>query len=148
MLYITKTNIDLKTARAKHVRSLIKAAKDFEKRIIFKYRNNRSKSSVIFYLNVIILILKNPNRKIYTRDIDIGLLVLILQRKGCVEFHQFGFLRRNIGVKFYTFKRFILYLILKSTKINAVVLTANSEKFLRRFYKIKTNKLKINKLKK
>ena len=140
MLYITKTNIDQKTARAKHVKSLIKYSNYLKKEIIFIYRQKYSKNKFIFYLNVIFQIIKNHKRKIYTRDLDIALIILLLRRKGTFELHQYGFIRKSLNLNFIYIRRIIFTKIIKSSEISIVVLTKSSSKFLKRLYKSRINK--------
>ena len=140
MLYITKTNLDQKTARAKHVKSLIKYSKYLNKDITFICKDNKSKNKIFFYLKVIYFLFKRPQSKIYTRDFDIALIIHILRRKGVFEIHQFGFIKRDLDLKFIYIRRFILFQILKSSRIQIVVLTKYSSQFLKRLFKQKLNK--------
>ena len=138
MLYITKINLDQRTARAKHVKSLIKFAKYNKKEIIFICKNKLNKIS--FYLQVIFQIIKNNKRKVYTRDLDIAFIILLLKRTGVFEVHQYGFLRKEFNCTFFPIRRILFSKIINSTNISIVVLTKNSSKFLRRLYKSKIKK--------
>ena len=140
MLYITKTNLDQKTARAKHVKSLIKYSKYLNKDITFICRDNNSRNKIFFYLKVIYFIFKRPQKNIYTRDFDIALIIYLIGRKGVFEIHQFGFIKRNLDLKFIFIRRFIFSKILKSSRLQIVVLTKYSSKFLKRLFKQKLNK--------
>ena len=143
MLYITKTNLDQKTARAKHVKSLIKYSKYLNKDITFICRDNNSKNKIFFYLKVIYFIFKRPQKKIYTRDFDIALIIYIIGRRGVFEIHQFSFIKKNLDLKFIFIRRFIFSKILKSSRLQIVVLTKYSSIFLKRLFKQNLNK-KIN----
>lgn len=141
MLYITKTNIDQKTARAKHVSSLIRYSKYLNKNIVFFCKTNANKNKIFFYLKVILQIIMHPKRKVYTRDLDIAFLIFLLRRGGALEVHQYGFLRKHLNLNFLPIRRIIFSLIINSSNISIVVLTKNSSKFLRRLFKsrIKNN---------
>ena len=140
MLYITKTNIDQKTARAKHVSSLIKYSKYLKKDIVFFCKSKANKNKNFFYLKVILKIIMHPKRKVYTRDLDIAFLVFLLRREGTLEIHQYGFIRKHLNRSFLPIRRIIFSIIINSSNISIVVLTKNSSKFLRRLFKSRIKK--------
>ena len=140
MLYITVTNIDQKTARAKHVSSLIRFSKYLKKDIKFLCKTKTNKNKILFYLKVIFHIIKYPKRKVYTRDLDIALIIFLLRRRGAFEVHQYGFLRKELNPKILSIRRMIFSTIINSSNISIVVLTKGSSKFLRRLYKSRIKK--------
>ncbi len=138
MYYISKINIKRKTARAKHLRSLIQANKNLNLPIQFIFydfkKPFRNLKSILF-----ILISSFKGRvKVYTRDIELALFFSIFNIDSIYEVHQFGMIRRT--TRFYLFHRLILLLLINSKFTKFVLLTKNSSRVIKTLYPNLNNK--------
>lgn len=132
MLYFYRIKKDSNTARAKHIRSLIRANKNLNKPIDFIFYNFKDPFKNLF--KFIFKILHNFFKKeiIYTRDIDFVIIASLMGMKVIYEIHQLGNLRSSTR-NFYI-NRFIFLNLSRNKNIKFVTLTEGCARVLRLLY--------------
>ena len=142
MIYVTKIDFTKNTARAKHIRSLMKANKKLNKPFIFLFYDLKKPHKEL--VNFIKVLLESIKKKetFYTRDLEFAALAIFFQINVIFEIHQFGMIRES--TRFSKFNKLILLLLSRSRKINFVTLTKNSARVLNYLFpKIKKQNIYI-----
>ena len=142
MIYITKIDFTKNTARAKHIRSLMKANKKLNKPFIFLFYDlKKPHKELVNFIKVLLDSIKKKET-FYTRDLEFAALAIFFQIKVIFEIHQYGMIRDS--TRFSKFNKLILFLLRKLKKINFVTLTKNSLRVLNYLFpKIKKENIYI-----
>ena len=132
MLYVSKVNLQINTARAKHIRSLIAANKNIQNPLEFIFYNFKKPLQNLNLLKKLFFDILIFKKTVYTRDLEYAFIASIFNVKVIYEIHHFGMIRKT--TRLFILKRIFLNFLSKKYNVRFVTLTDYCSRVLKCLY--------------